>query len=840
MPRFVTPLLAALLAALPVAPARAQGGPPPGMGPGGPAGPPTGVAGRVLDDATGAPVPMATVAVYTGGAFVTGTAAGADGAFVLAPLRPATYEVRISSVGYTSATRADVAVRPGVVTPMGDVRLAQATVQLGEAEATAQRELVEQQADRTVYNVAAQPVTTGGSALETLQTLPALEVDTDGNISLRGNQNVAVHINGRPVPVTGAMLGGLLRQIPANNIERVEVIPNPSARNDASEMGGIINIVMKEGTSRGLSGGLTLGAATNPGGELSGNVSYQRGRLDVTSSYGFRYESFDLVAESDRAIGLDTLATARRTLQDFSMDHGFLSHLFNTSLDYTLRPGLNATLNGSLSYRDGNTDHFAAYRGSPLDGDVDRRWERETDGGHDGLNGDLALGLRREFAQNHTLTTEGRFTRNWDEDNDDFIDRSTDGAGALGVDLVSRNVVEHVTNEGYLQLDYVRPVRTGRVEAGGKATMRRLTNDLVYENCEGGAAIGCAGGAYVADRGLTNRFALDEGVYAAYVQAAQTFGAVEVQLGLRTEYDDRAYALTAWDPTAAANTETSADLGTHLELFPSAFLTYNVSPGTLAKASYSRRINRPRWFMLNPFHSQDDPLNIRRGDPTLRPEFTDAFELTLQYKYFLTLAPFYRRSTDALRQELLQNPETGVTTFTTVNRPTDESYGADLTLMAALPGNRLRGFLSSSVFRTVTETGSIENGSATDAIGWNVRGNVQAQLRPGTDLQLFAFYRAPFDVPGGRISGFGIATLGLSQKLMGDRATLALRVNDVLSTSRFQWRRSDAVTSFDGFRDPDIQQANLSFTYTFGQAPRRRPQPPRQDQQQGQDNGFGF
>src|SRR5690606_37404076 len=140
--------------------------------------------------------------------------------------------------------------------------------------------------DRTVYNVAEQPVTTGGSALETLQTLPALEVDTDGNVSLRGNQNVAVHINGRPTPVTGAMLAGLLRQIPASNIARVEVIPNPSARNDASEMGGIINIVMKQGTSRGLGGGLTLGGGTAPNAEVSGNVSYQRGRVDLSASYG--------------------------------------------------------------------------------------------------------------------------------------------------------------------------------------------------------------------------------------------------------------------------------------------------------------------------------------------------------------------------------------------------------------------------------------------------------------------------------------------------------------------------------------------------------------------------
>jgi hypothetical protein len=144
----------------------------------------------------------------------------------------------------------------------------------------------------------------------------------------------------------------------------------------------------------------------------------------------------------------------------------------------------------------------------------------------------------------------------------------------------------------------------------------------------------------------------------------------------------------------------------------------------------------------------------------------------------------------------------------------------------------------------VTEGGSLESGLGADALGWSARGNVQAQLRPGTDLQLFAFYRAPLDVPDGRISGFGIATLGISQKLLQNRATLAVRVNDLLSTSRFQWRQADEAAgyTFDGYRDPQIQQVNVSFTYTFGQAAqRRRPAPQPQNPNQGQQQqDFGF
>ena len=140
-----------------------------------------------------------------------------------------------------------------------------------------------------MYNVQEQAVTAGGSAIETLQTLPSLEVDTDGNISLRGNQNVVIQINGRPVPVRGAFLAALLRQIPADKVDRVEVIPNPSAKYEADGMGGIVNIVLAEGVERGLSGGLTAGGGTEVSGQLGANLSWQRGAWDLNGQYGFRY-----------------------------------------------------------------------------------------------------------------------------------------------------------------------------------------------------------------------------------------------------------------------------------------------------------------------------------------------------------------------------------------------------------------------------------------------------------------------------------------------------------------------------------------------------------------------
>ncbi|CAN5587012.1 TonB-dependent receptor [soil metagenome] len=804
--------LAALVLALTFIPSASAQVPQGGMPQGG------AIRGAIVDALTNEGLPSATVAIYVGEDFVTGTASDADGVFSIGGLRPGRYEVRISSIGYESETRSDIAVAIGAPVDLGRISLQPGTALLGEAEVAAVREQVEQRADRTVYNVGDQVVTTGGSAIETLQTLPAIEVDTEGNISLRGNQNVAIHINGRPVPVRGQFLTSLLRQIPANQVDRVEIIANPSARYEANEMGGIVNIVLKQGVSRGLSGGFTVGGGTAPSGELGGNLAYQQGRVDVNASYGFRYDSFELVGTSDRTFGINTPQT---TLQTLEMGTGNRSHLLNTGLAYTLSPDFTLTLNGRVSHRGGTSDNSTFFLTGPS-GNMDSRSLRTTDGDGRGFNGDIALGLKREFVPSqHELSTEVRYTHNANTDDALFTSQELDQNmdPIVGEDL-SRNIVEASTDEVIGQVDYIRTMGNARLETGARASRRWIDNGIVFERL--------LNEQWIPDLNVTNSSLYDESVLASYVQGAYTAGAISGQVGLRMEHTDRTFTLR--------NTDDAFGLA-QTDFFPSAFAAYTFSPGTLVRGSYSRRINRPRAQQLNPFTNQDDPLNIRRGNPTLRPEFTDSFEATFQYKYFLTLAPFYRRSTDVIRPNVSVDNE-GISLFTFENLQTDESYGADITLAAAL-GTALRGFLSSSIYRSVTDGGNIETGLASDAIGWNARGSVQSQLRPGTNLQLFGFYRAPLEVPTGRISGFGFASLGLSQRVLNNQGTVSLRLNDVFSTSRFQWRSEAANYTFVGVRDPQIQQLNLTFNYTFGRpsSAQRRQQQPQQPQMPDE---FGF
>ena len=813
------------------------------------------VAATVVDAETGAPLPQATVALYSArdSAFATGGAADAEGRVVIDPVRAGAYRARVSFIGYETETVEGVEVAAGAPTELGEIRLAESAAQLGEAEVVAQREFVEQQADRTVYNVQEQAVTAGGSAIETLQTLPALEVDTDGNISLRGNQNVVVQINGRPTPVRGAFLAALLRQIPADKVERVEVIPNPSARFEADGMGGIVNIVLAEGTDRGLSGGLTLGGGTEVSGQAGANLSYQRGPVDVNGQYGFRYGQRDINIESLTQIGT---GFSRDALTVNESDEQ--SHFFNGSAAYAVAEKTTLTMEGSLGFRTGGEDGTVRFV-EAVGGTQPSERTRIDDGDSDGYNGDVALVFRRQFESaagreggeagrggggrrggppggfggsrggggaqsDHELAVEGRFTRFQNEGLGLFEDF---GLGAIVTGAQSQ-FTDQTNDEARLQVDYTRPIGGLKLETGALATAEWVASDTELQ-------VGRDMGSLTVDPNQTNAFEYDRQVLAGYAQGAQSFGPVQVQAGVRVEATERDFTLLTRVPPGAnpfydPDAPTSAS---YVDAFPSAFLTYGFGPGTLVKASYRRSIDRPRTRSLNPFPDLSDTTFVRVGNPTLEPQYQDSFDFTLQYKFFATLAPFYRRTTNSITRRVTTDPETGVGLFSVANLDTETNYGADLTLFGQF--GPVRGFVSGSVFQVALSDASVTDD--VEDLGWNARSSLQWEVRDGTNLQGFVFYQGEQASVDGRRRAFVISSFGLNQRLTPS-LQLAARVSDPFGLSTFEFETTDGRVFRDTTFDPNIRQASFTLTYTFGSgpAPRQRPQ----DQPGGGDDGFAI
>ena len=813
----------------------------------------TSVTGTIIDGDSKEPLPQATIAAYQDSAFVTGASTNFDGEFTL-ELRPGVYDIRVSYVGYETLRRNSFEVSAGPPVALGVIEMSLSTESLDAAEITARREFVEQQADRTVYNVQEQPVTAGGSVLETLQTLPSIEVDTEGNISLQGNQNVVIQINGRPTPVSGAFLAALLRQIGSEKVEKIEVLPNPSAKFDADGMGGIINIVLAEGTNRGLSGGLTLGGGTNPEGNIGANLSYQQGSWDLNGSYGYRYGQNDRDSES-------ILTSPFRNVDQFGLTGSeSQSHFFNGSAAYILGEGTDLTLEGSFGVRDNTNDGWTDFDNSITDSEgntVDTETIRRSVSTNDGLNGDLALIYRKRFqgaageatgnqsgggggggfrgrgfggsrggggaTSDHELAVEARVTRNNSDDLGTFDDLDD-----LEILVGSqRSTTDQTNDEATFQVDYTRPIGTTKVETGLKLTAERVANNLLYERL--------VNGSFVEDVGQTNAFEYDRQIGAAYVQVARPVGPLLVQAGLRMEAASRSFDLLTEVPALPGIPEVSdTDASpSYADLFPSVFATLPLGAqgeGTLIKASYRRSINRPRTFFLNPFPSFEDTTFIRVGNPQLRPEYTNKVDLSFTYKYFLTVSPFFSRTTDVISRQLFE--ENGVRVFTSQNLETEDSYGADVTLATSFMGGDIRGFINGSAFREVLTESTT---STTDGLSWRASANISAKLREGTNLQAFYFYRGPSNIINGRREGFGFGSIGVSQKI-SDQLSLSVRANDPFGTGRFAFSSESGTTRTESEFNPNMQQISATLTWTFGSNQKRQ----QQQQQQGDMGGDGF
>jgi ferric enterobactin receptor len=823
-------VVATALSLLSAAPALAQtpGQRPPGQQPAQPpAAGPGEIRGTVVDAESSAPVGAASVEVWSAAdsALVAGAIARPDGSFRIQGLRPGTYYLRVSMMGYGPQRTAPLTV--AAASPRanaGNVGLTRRALVLDAIGVEAERPAISIAPDRNAYSTRdVAPAAT--TASEVLEAVPSVQVDADGKVSLRGNENVVVQINGRPSPIRGEQLAGYLRQLPANTLDRVEVIPNPSARQDPEGMAGIINIVLKQNVDLGLSGGLTLAASTADRYTGSGNLGYQQGPATWFMSYGFSTDDRDQLGVNDRT----RLGSQRTPLsfseQDIRGAQGNSGHNFNGTLDYRLgeRDVLSNAL--MLNLRGATDDALSAY--SELDGTrvLLDAYERVRDSRTDNWMADYNLAWKRTIEpRTHELSAEVRVNAD-NEDDRTSLWRQPAAGGAL------TDAEMHQTDARAYQLtgqvDYTRGLaeRT-RLETGYKGNARWMDRDFTVMEDASGSGVFARGD-------LSNALQFDETVNAVYGVLSHGTGALELQGGLRAEYATREFSL--------------ADTGerfphSYTSLFPSGLASYNLSDKTQVKLSYSRRIRRPGTQELNPFPAFFDLQNVFVGNPRLNPEYTDAIELGVQHSGqmgSLQLSPFYRRTTDVIRfivdtDDVVAGRE--VTSISFKNLDTGSSWGADLNGTLRM-GQRFNGLAAFNVFKMVTEGTSGESAVSTDAVTWSARFNGTYNLTPRTSLTAMYFYRAPMQVEGGRFDAMSFANVAVRQKLYGERMNVTVRLSDPFNTQRFRIRAGDDNLIQLTERSFTSRAIHLSVQYNFGRPPRVRQ--PRQDEQPSGGSPFG-
>ena len=806
-------------------------GPGPG-GPGGPGGPPPAgpgeVKGTIVDQKSSAPVARASVTVRNKAtsALVTGAIAGPNGAFRVQGLRPGAYSVRLTFLGFAPKTQ-DVTITPAApIVDLGAVQLTRVAVALGQVEIVGQQDAVTIEPDRNSYRAKdVAPAATNAS--QVLEATPSVTVDADGKVSLRGNENVAIQINGRPAPISGQQLGAYLKSLPAGILDRVEVVPNPSAKYDPEGMAGIINIVLKQNVDLGISAGLTVGAANRDRYNASGNFGYQVGKLTTFSNLGIYNDNRDVLGVNNRYRYDASQVLFSEELQDIVADNGFRGENFSTNVDYKLNKTDVLTNAISINRRkslDDSRNLFLAKNGTGAQTDY---YVRPRDNESKGINLDYTGALKRTFEpRKHELNGEVRLNYSHDEDATSLWRESVTSGGVPTGTQVERQTedVDAVTKSATAQLDYTRPVGKSKLETGYKGNVRWLDRDYVMMR-------DALGDDQWIQSNLSNAFEFNENVQAGYAVVSRPVGKLEAQAGLRAEYASRDFVLAGQSYPY-----------NYTSFFPSGILNYNLTPSTQVKVSYSRRIRRPGTQELNPFPTYFDVQNVFIGNPSLNPEYTDAYELgfTKSGKYGnFQLSPFYRHTTDVIRFIIDTDASIDgrdVTTISFKNLARSNSWGTDVNGSIRI-GKRFSGFAGGNIFKLVTEGGSATSIAGTDAVTWMMRFNGTAELTQTLSLQAFYMYRAPMKVEGGRFSKMQFTNFTLRRKLDGEKASVSLRVQDPFRTNHFRVQAGTSTLTQITERNPGVRGAFLTFQYNYGQQPRVRQ--PQQDQPQQGGGGFG-
>lgn len=763
-----------------------------------------GIRGRVINAASNTPLAGATVDVTVAGAQVTlGRAASiADGTFHLAGLRAGRYHVHVRALGYKPWDNPSVVVASGSV-DLGTIRLVSAPLELESVAVTGKRPDIQLAPDRNTYVVRDMPTAKGGNALDVLRTVPAVDVDIDNVVSLRGNSGVTIQINGRPSPLKPAQLGDFLAQVPADMVDKVEVIPNPSARDDPTGVAGIINIVLKEEVEAGTTGGATLAGATTGQANAGVNIGYERKALSLYGSYGFlrdrRPRSEALFRENDYLTPLTYLDESSRRIQARRI------HTLTGSAGYKLTGHDDLSLDLLASSRHDDESNGITYRALDASRALAGLSDRVSSGTNQENDFDGALALKHAFAEKgHKFSAELRALRH-SEGGPTAVAAHALSMGGAPLSTTDQETQQNLErpNENSLKVDYVRPIAAGvRMETGYKGMFDHFHTALDTR------VFDATRGAYVLDSSRTSDFVYQQDVNAAYGMLTGQRGKLQFQGGVRVEH-----ASTQFHVASVTTTFNN----TYNSIFPSGLVAYNIDEATQVKLSYSARIRRPDDAdLLDPIPHYADPLNLSRGNPYLKPEHTNAFELGLQRsmgKATLQVTPFFRRTFDAVRT-LRTIDSAGVTTRTFANIATSDAYGGDATL--AVTGTRLSGFVGSSAFRQVTNAANVSPDLSIRTFGWRTRSNGAFRVSRTVDVQALLSYQAPMTVEQGWNGSRTQFNLAARQKLMDDQLSLTLRVIDPFNTSHERGTTVDPRFFQRSERARAIRGLLLSASWTFG------------------------
>jgi len=789
------------------------------------------ITGTVVDD-QGFELEMASVSIIDSQTdeVVEGGITDMEGKFKLeAP--EGNYTVKIEFISFESRIFKKVELNQNL--DFGTVELMTEVDELEEVNVVAEKTEVDVKLDKRIYNIGKDLTISGGTISDALNNVPSVSADVDGTISLRGNENVRILINGKPSTLAGFGDQDVLQQLPAEAIERVEVIASPSARYDAEGTAGIINIVLKRDRTLGYNGSaqVTTGTPLNNGVTINGNLRTDKLNIFSTLTYGRRKPPGNAQYDNTFTSGaFDRIVEDRqynRDIEDFSVNAGaeyFISEEESITYSVYARPGSRNYLNTNF------TDRFI--------GDTfDSSTLREEFEDRDDNRYQTSLNYRKIFDEDnrdHKLEVDAQISwRDRDEEVNIFENQFT----VQGEDdflLAQEQIFDNRDEIGYLiQADYVQPVgENGQFEAGfrGDYNDNRTRFEIFLGEEDNPSNL-------IQDN-LSNIFNYNENVTASYVQYGDKIGEnFSFLLGLRYEYTQLKGETTPLldDLSSLEQFYPDGDVETDFDnrfsnFFPTVNLIYELPDESEVTLGYNRRINRPRNWFINPFPSRTSRTNIFQGNPSLRPAFADAVDLGYLKKFekiTLSGSVYYQREEDSferIQEDLGIVTQDGINVI--INRPinlsVNERIGGELGVLYN-PTKKIRFNGSFNYFRFESrgEFRGVDFGATN--VSWFGRLSSRVELPWGINWQTNGFYRGPLENAQTKTDPILALDLALSKDILNDNATISVNVRDVFnSRRRIQSTRalnSDGELLFTSENEFQwrVRQISASFVYRFNQ-----------------------
>jgi iron complex outermembrane receptor protein len=760
------------------------------------------VIGIVTDSVNGQKIEYASIAIVAvaDSSVKGGGVTGADGSFSVAKLPPGNFMIRITFMGYKEWYS-----KPFVISMMnqqydaGIIKLSVSTNELGTVEINEQRSDYTNSIDKKTYDVNQNITNTGGTATDVLQNIPSVTVDIDGNVSLRGSANVTILIDGKPSGITGEDKNAVLQQIPASMIDRIEVITNPSAKYDAQGMAGIINIITKKEKGKGYNGTIAGGVGTGNKYNGSLNLNMRREKANFFASYSYRYED-----RWGTGFGEQNTATPDTSFGYTSTNGSTTGSLYQggrIGSDIYFNPYNTLSLSAGYTFRSEDKDDTTNYIFTDENGTATSAFGRRVTGTDKTNTIDAALDFRKSFpGSKRTFSSAASFTTNQRTVDNNFMLTS------YGYEN-SPYQLNKANNEYYAataQADYSHPVSDSfKVESGVKYSLRKYTNE------QAGYQYNYATQIYTSDIRFADVFDYTEHVGAAYVQANMHRGKIDYLAGLRAEYTMLEGSSSSQDTTFTKD---------YLNLFPNAAIRFTSKGNTEFQLSYSRRLNRPGNYQLNPYVDYIDSINLRTGNPYLDPELIHSFDFTIAKqlpKIGWSFTLYYRHSDNVITFVRTFDVQANRGIVKPENYTSSENYGTEFVIRVPLKkkGNIM---LSGSAYLNSINGDNVDAALQSSAFMYNGRLSFSYKIFKPTTIQLSGMYFSPWVNPIGQFWMKGGIDIGVRQDIFKGKGQLSVNLADVFNTRGFEVSNSTAEYVFTGGRKRESMVLNLSFSWRFG------------------------